>query len=172
MGPVDLSQLFEARRGLPNEKEAVSRIATFAVIPAAMGGLLAGMRFVGLADPLGRLAWVCTGSAAAAGFAAALLVLAIHRLFGFRPVAVVADMVAGILFGLFVGGALTMLLLWGHVFPPGRAGHAFWPFVLIPLGAVAMPVARVWLESRPGPAAAAEDGGESAAAEPEDPPPA
>lgn len=72
---MDLSQLRAARNGLPTEHQATSKIATFAVIPAAMVGFLAGTQLVGLADPIGRLAWVCTARASVASFGTVCLVL-------------------------------------------------------------------------------------------------
>ena len=60
--PMDLRELLEARDGRPTEYQAARKIATFAVIPAAMVGLLAGTQLVGLADPIGRLLWVCTAT--------------------------------------------------------------------------------------------------------------
>lgn len=149
--PMDLSQLLEARQGLPTEDQAARKIATFAVIPAAMVGLLAGSRLVGLADPLGRLVLVCVATASGAGFGVAFLVLGVYRLFGFRPVAVLADALAGGFMGLLCGSTVTLLFMWGKLVP---LRHSLWPLLLIPLGAVAVPLYRVWIEARParGPA--------------------
>ena len=71
--PMDLRELLEARDGRPTEDRAARKIATFAVIPAAMIGLLAGTRLVGIAESIGRLLWVCTATAAASGFSVAFL---------------------------------------------------------------------------------------------------
>ena len=92
---MDLSELLEARHGRPTEDQAARKIATFAVIPAAIVGLLAGTQLVGLADPIGRLLWVCTATAFGSGFGIAFLVLGIYYLFGFRSVAVLADALVG-----------------------------------------------------------------------------
>jgi len=46
---MDLSELLEARHGRPTEDQAARKIATFAVIPAAIVGLLAGTQLVGVA---------------------------------------------------------------------------------------------------------------------------
>ena len=70
---MDLSELLEARHGRPTEDQAARKIATFAVIPAAIVGLLAGTQLVGVADPIGRLLWVCTATAFGSGFGIAFL---------------------------------------------------------------------------------------------------
>jgi hypothetical protein len=88
-------ELLEARDGRPTEYQAVRKIATFAVIPAAIVGLLAGTRLVGVADPIGRLLWVCTATALGSGFGIAFLVLGIYYMFGFRPVAVLGGCTVG-----------------------------------------------------------------------------
>ena len=74
---MDLSELLEARHGRPTEHQAARKIATFAVIPAAIVGLLAGTQLVGVADPIRRLLWVCTATAFGSGFGSAFLVLGI-----------------------------------------------------------------------------------------------
>jgi len=56
--PMNLSELLEARRGRPTEQAAARKIATFAVIPAAMLGLLGGTQLVDVAEQMGRLVWV------------------------------------------------------------------------------------------------------------------
>lgn len=109
--PMDFRELWAAREGLPTEQQAARKIATFAVIPAAMVGLLAGTRFVDVADPNGRLAWVCTATACGAGFGIAGTVLGIYSLFGFRPVAILADALTGMFCGLLCGGAIAMVLM-------------------------------------------------------------
>lgn len=140
---MDLSKLFAARNGLPTERQAARTIATFAVIPAAMLGLLAGNQLVPAAAPMGRHAWVCTATACGAGFGVLLLVSGVYRLFGFRPLAVLADALAGGLYGLLGGGALTMSLMALELAP---RGHELWPLLLIPLSAVAFPIFRAWRE--------------------------
>lgn len=139
--PMDLRELLEARDGRPNEDQAARKIATFAVIPAAMIGLLAGTRLVGIAEPIGRLLWVCTATAAASGFGVAFLVLGVYNLFGFRPLVVLADALVGALYGLLCGGALFTSLMALNVLP-----HAYTlcPLLVIPLGAVAVPLLRAW----------------------------
>ncbi|MBA4031391.1 MAG: hypothetical protein C0478_10960 [Planctomyces sp.] len=141
--PMDLRELLEARHGRPTERQAARKIATFAVIPAAIVGLLAGTRLVGVADPIGRLLWVCTATASASGFGIAFLVLGIYSLFGFRPVAVLADALVGVFYGLLCGAALAMLLMSFRVVP---LDYALCPLLLIPLGAVAVPLFRSWSE--------------------------
>lgn len=121
-------ELLEARRGRPTEAQAARTIAVYAVIPAAVVGLLAGTRFIGEADSAGRLLWVCSATAFAAGGGVALLVVGVHRLFGFRPVAVLADALVGLFGGLFIGSGLGHLL------------DSWWPWLLAPLGAVAVPL--------------------------------
>lgn len=138
--PMDFRELWAAREGLPTEQQAARKIATFAVIPAAMVGLLAGTRFVDVADPNGRLAWVCTATACGAGFGIAGTVLGIYSLFGFRPVAILADALTGMFCGLLCGGAIAMVLMRFKLAPPGNG--ALWPLLLIPLGAVAVPLVR------------------------------
>jgi len=143
--PMDLSELIEARNGRPTEDAAVRKIAAFAVIPAACIGLLGATQLVGLAEPMGRLAWVCTACACGAGFGTAFLVMGLYRLFGFRPVAVVADALVGVFYGLLCGGALAMGLAALQLVTPGQM---LWPLLLIPLGAVAVPLWRVWRSPR------------------------
>lgn len=132
----DLRELFEARRGQPSEPQAVRKIATFAVIPAAIAGLLVGSRLVGLGEPTTKLALVCVAMACGAGFGAALLVLAVHAVFGFRAVAVLADALVGGFFGLLGGACLFMVTLRFNLLPPR---HAMWTLLLIPFGAAVAP---------------------------------
>ncbi|QDU28832.1 hypothetical protein ETAA8_39370 [Anatilimnocola aggregata] len=139
--PMDLRELLEARDGRPTEYQAARKIATFAVIPAAMVGLLAGTQLVDIADPIGRLLWVCTATALVSGFGIAFLVLGVYYLFGFRPLAVLADALVGGFIGLLCGAALTMSLISLKVVP--RA-YSLCPLVLIPFGAVAVPLFRAW----------------------------
>ena len=139
--PMDLSELLEARYGRPTEHQAARKIATFAVIPAAIVGLLAGTQLVRVADPIGRLLWVCTATAFGSGFGIAFLVLGIYYLFGFRPVAVLADALVGGFIGLLCGATLAMLLMSLKVVP---LAYALCPLLLIPLGAVAVPLFRAW----------------------------
>ncbi len=101
---MELRELLEARDGRPTEYQAAQMIAIYAVIPAAMVGLLAGTQLVGIADPIGRLLWVCTATALASGFGIAFLVLGVYYLFGFRPVAVLADALVGVFYGFFCAG--------------------------------------------------------------------
>ena len=153
---MDLRELLEAQRGLPNEDQAARKIATFAVIPAAMAGLLAGARLVGLADPLGRLVLVCVATASGAGFGIAFLVLGVYRLFGFRPVAILADALAGGFMGLLCGAVVTLLFMWSNLVP---VRHSLWPLVLIPVAAVSVPLYRAWSEARSGADSAGESEG-------------
>ena len=139
--PMDLRELLEARDGRPTEDQAARKIATFAVIPAAMVGLLAGTQLVGIADPIGRLLWVCTATALASGFGIAFLVLGVYHLFGFRPVAVLADALVGVFYGLLCGGTLTILLMWLELV---HHDHALWALLLIPIAAIAVPLFRAW----------------------------
>lgn len=136
---MDLRELFEARDGRPTEHQAARKIATFAVIPAAIVGLIASTRLVGLADPIGRLLWVCTAAALASGFCIAFLVLGIYCLFGFRPVAVLADALVGIFVSFLCAATLTLLLMSLKIVPPG---YAMSPLLLIPCAAVAVPLFR------------------------------
>ncbi len=137
--PIDLRELLEARDGRPTEDQAARKIATFAVIPAAIVGLLAGTRLVGIADPIGRLLLVCMGTALASGFGIALLVLSVYYLFGFRPVARLADALVGGFTGFLCGSTLTLLLMWGRLV---HHDHALRALLLIPLGAIAYPLYR------------------------------
>lgn len=134
---MDLSQLLEARQGRPTEHEAARKIATFAVIPAATIGLLAGTQLVGLADPIGRLLWICAATTLGSGFGIAFLVLGIYSLFGFRPVAVFADALVGGFVGFLCGATLTLLLMWFQIV---NHNLALWALLLSPLGAVAVAV--------------------------------
>lgn len=138
---MNLNELLRARNGLPDECQAARKIATFAVIPAASCGLLAGTQFVSFADPAERLVWVCVCSASASGFSMAYLVLGVHYLFGFRPIALLADSLVGLLWGLMGGAALFTSLLAFNVVRPGVAWYAL---LLIPIGALAVPVVRAW----------------------------
>lgn len=146
--PMDFRELLEARDGRPTESQAARKIATFAVIPAAIVGLLAGTRLVDIADPIGRLLWVCTATALASGFGVAFLVLGIYSLFGFRPVAILADALVGAFCGLLCGAALAMSLMSFQVVP---VAYALCPLLLIPLGAVAVPLFRAWRATRVAP---------------------
>lgn len=137
--PMDLRELLEARDGRPTEYQAARKIATFAVIPAAIVGLLAGTRLVGLTDPIGRLLGVCTATALASGFGVAFLVQGIYTLFGFRPVAVLADALVGVFYGLLCGATLALSLMSLQVV---SLAYALSPLLLIPLGAVAVPLFR------------------------------
>lgn len=139
--PMDLRELLEARHGRPTERQAARKIATFAVIPAALVGLLAGTRLVDIADPTGRLLWICTATACGSGFGIAFLVMGIYYLFGFRPIAVLADALVGVFYGLLCGATLAMLLMSLQVVP---LAYALCPLLLIPLGAVAVPLFRAW----------------------------
>lgn len=136
---MDLRELLEARDGLPTEPQAARKIAMFAVIPAAILGLLAGTQWVGIAEPIERLLWVCAASAFASGFGVAFLVWGVYQLFGFRPVAILADALVGVFHGLLYGGALTLLVMWRDLLP---RDHLLWPLLLIPVGAVAVPLDR------------------------------
>lgn len=136
--PMDFRELFEARDGRPTESQAARKIATFAVIPAAMVGLLAGTQLVGIADPLGRLLLVCTATALASGFGMAFLVLGVYYLFGFRPVAALADALVGGFLGFLCGATLTMMLM------SLKVAYAMCPLLLIPFGGVAAPLFRAW----------------------------
>ena len=64
-----------------------------------------------------------------------------------RPVdvAVVADALVGVFYGLLCGGALAMGLAALQLVTPGQM---LWPLLLIPLGAVAVPLWRVWRSPR------------------------
>lgn len=163
MNSMDLRELLEAREGRPTEQQAARKIATFATIPAAIVGLLAGTRLVGIADPIGRLLWVCTVTAFGAGFSIAFLVLGVYKLFGFRPVVILADALVGVFYGLLGGSTLTLLLMWLRLVP---LAHAMWPLLLIPLGAVVVPLFRAWSGTTRGHGAVGQTG-ESQAAEPD-----
>lgn len=134
---MDLRQLWEARAGRPTESEAAGKIATFAVIPAVIVGLLAGSRLVDAADPIGQFLAVCIATAFGSGLGVAFLVLGVYYFFGFRPVAVLADALAGGFVGLLAGGTVTLLLLWLKLV---HHDHALWALLMIPLGAVAVPL--------------------------------
>ena len=138
---VWLHELIEARNRRPTEQQAARKIASFAVVPAASVGLLAGTQLVGLAAPMERLLWICTAMACGAGFGSAFLVLGIYYFFGFRPVAVIADSLVGGFAGFFCGGTLTMLLMLGRVVNPNQA---LWALLLVPLGALLVPLVRAW----------------------------
>ncbi len=138
---MDLRELLEAREGRPTEVQAARKIATFAVIPAAIVGLLAGTQLVGIAAPIGRLLWVCTATTLASGFGIAFLVLGVYSLFGFRLVAVLADALVGGFLGLLFGATFTLLLMWRKLV---HHDHALWALLLIPLGAVAVPLFQAW----------------------------
>lgn len=141
--PMDLRELLEAREGRPTEYQAARKIAAFAVIPAAMVGLLAGTRLIAVADPMERLLWVCTATAIGSGFGIAFVVLGIYYMFGFRPVAILADALVGVFYGFLCGATVTLLLMWRRIVHPD---HALWALLLIPLGAVAVPLFRSWSE--------------------------
>jgi hypothetical protein len=67
------------------------------------------------------------------------LVLGIYSLFGFRPVVVLADALVGGFIGLLCGGTLALFLMWLKLV---RHDLALWALVLIPLGAVVVPLYR------------------------------
>lgn len=133
---MDLSQLLEARLGRPTESQAARKIATFAVIPAAMAGLLGGTRLVGMGEPTERFVLVCVAMACGAGFGVGYLVLALYAAFGFRPVSILADALVGGFVGLLGGACLTMITLWFKLLP---LRYALWPLLLIAFGAAIAP---------------------------------
>lgn len=119
-----LGELADASRGAPDEKKAARTVATAAVIPATIGGILAGTLLVDETEPGERLLWVCTATAFAAGFATVTLVWVVYRVFGFRPIVVLARTLWGGFCGFALGAAL------------GKAFDAWWPWLLGPLGIV------------------------------------
>lgn len=123
-----LSELIKARRGLPTEARAARTIATYSVIPATIVGLLAGTQLVGESEPGERLLLVCCATAFGAGIGVACLVVGVYRLFGFRQVAVLADALVG-----GFGGLLCESIL-------GRLFDSWWPWLLVPLGALTAPL--------------------------------
>jgi hypothetical protein len=141
---MDLRELWEARAGRPTEDQAARKIATFVVIPAAIVGLLAGTRLVAAADPIERLFWICTATALGSGLGSAFLVLGIYSQFGFRPVALFAEALIGGFLGLLCGGTLTLLLMWLKAV---HHDQALWGLLLIPLGAVIVPLCLAWSET-------------------------
>lgn len=140
MTQMNLRELLEARHGRPTEHQAARKIATFAVIPAAITGLLAGTQLVGIADPMRRFLWVCIATSFASGFGIAFLVLGVYNLFGFRPLAILADAMVGVFYSLLCAAPLAMLLMSLMVAP----SYALCPLLLIPCGAVAVPLFRAW----------------------------
>lgn len=140
---MNLRELLEARIGRPTEQKAAIKIATFAVIPAAIIGLLVGTRLVDVTEPIGKLLWVCAATAFGAGVGIAWLVLLIYYLFGFRPVALLADALAGGFMGLLAGGTLSLLVMWLGII---QHDLALWALLLIPIGSILFPLFRVWSE--------------------------
>ena len=136
---VDLRELLAARSGLPTESLAARKIALFAVIPAAISGLALGTQLVALTDPIARLVGICAVTTLGCGFAAAYLVLGVYALFGFRPVAVLADALVGGFWGLLLGGTLTLIVMTLQLVP---LGQAMWPLIMVPIGAVSVPLVR------------------------------
>jgi hypothetical protein len=106
-----------------------------------MVGLFAGTQLLGADDPVVRLTWVCSATAFGAGFGIVFLVLGLHFMFGFRPVALFADALVGGFMGFLCGATLTMLLMWSRIV---HHNHSLWALLLIPLGAVAVPLYRFW----------------------------
>jgi hypothetical protein len=141
--PMDFRELLEARSGLPSQDEAARKIATFAVIPAAIVGLFAGTQLVDVADPFARLVLVCTVTASGAGFGVLVLVLGTHYLFGFRPIVVLADALLGSFIGFLGGATLTLMLMW---FKLMHHNSALWGLLIFPLGAVVVPLVQYWRE--------------------------
>ena len=120
---MDLSELLEARHGRPTEDQAARKIATFAVIPAAIVGLLAGTQLVGVADPIGRLLWVCTATAFGSGFGIAFLVAPLEVLA--KAGVVASGTVAATEIRAFYGGlevALGALLIGADLHGKRREG--------------------------------------------------
>ncbi|MGL4424104.1 MAG: hypothetical protein ACRCZF_25840, partial [Gemmataceae bacterium] len=117
-------ELVEARRGLPDQAKAMRTVATTAVIPAAVVGILAGTLLVGEGTSFGQLLLVCSATAFGAGFGTLALVWGVYRVFGFAPVVVLADVLLGGLAGFFSGALLGKLL------------DSWWPWLLVPLGVV------------------------------------
>jgi len=140
---MNLRELLEAREGRPTEQKAVTKIATFAVIPAAIIGLLVGTRLVDVTEPIGKLLWVCTAAAFGSGAGIVFAVFLIYYLFGFRPVALLADALAGGFIGLLCGGLLALLAMWQKLI---SHDVALWLLLLIPLGSILFPLVRVWSE--------------------------
>lgn len=142
---MDLSELREARNGLPNEQQAARKIAIFAAIPAAIIGLLVGTQLVGLADPVERFLWVCIATATGAAFGIAYLVLAVYYLLGFRCVAVLSDALAGGFVGLLLGEPLFFFLNGFNLIP---IRFSLWPLLVIPFCAIAFPAYEFWRRSK------------------------
>jgi hypothetical protein len=129
MARFDLSQLYEAREGKPTEDKAARVIAIHALIPAAMIGLLAATQLFDERVPFGRVAGVSIAAAFGCGFGTLFGIWAAYRVFGFRPVVVIADVVIGLFVGFGLG--LTLELLFDR----------WWPAVAGPVvGAVVVPL--------------------------------
>jgi hypothetical protein len=137
---MDLRELWEARNGKPTEYQAARKIATFAVIPAALAGLWAGTQLVNQADSFLRLLLVCVATSSVASFGTAYLILGIYALCGFRPLAILADAIAGALYGFLLGGTLSLILMSLNLVPLARM---LWPLWLIPIGAIVVPLFRI-----------------------------
>jgi hypothetical protein len=104
-----------------------------------MVGLLGGTRLVDIADPIGRLLLVCTATASACGFGVAFLVLGVYYLFGFRPIAILADALVGVFYGLLFSAPLATGLMSLKVVP---VAYALGSMILIPICAIAVPLFR------------------------------
>lgn len=128
MAGRNLGPLLEARNGKPTESKAAGVIGTFAVIPAAIVGLLGGLYVVGWNAPANEMTWACILGAAGGGIGVYLLIWIVYNACGFRPLVFVADMLTGAFTGLFTGAALS------------RAADSWWPFLLCPFLAVAFPL--------------------------------
>lgn len=122
----DWRPLIEARYGRPTEKKAVDIIAVYSAIPAAIAGMLVGAMFVPQAAGFGELCLIAGGAAVATVTVVLLAIFATYKAFGFRPIVMLADAMAGAIIGMFVGGVLSK---WADfpfvfVFPPLGAATA------------------------------------------------
>ncbi len=115
---MDLRELLEARQGRPTEDEAARKIATFAVIPAAITGLLVGTQLVGLADPVSRLLWVCTATALDLVWRSPAWSWGSIPCLASGPVVVLADALLGGFVGLLCGGTLALVPHVAQACPP------------------------------------------------------
>ena len=119
-----LQPLFDAIDGLPDERKATSAIAVFAVIPAAIVGILGGAVLTPRAAGFEvLLLYGAAGGVAAAAVAVAGVHLA-RRLFGFRAVARASEAVVGLMLGFGFGYSLSKCLNLDW-WPPLLLGPAF-----------------------------------------------
>lgn len=102
--------LLEARRGRPTPELAAGTIATLAVIPAAIAGILLGVLFTDVRDSAGRLFAIVGAIAFFCGIGTWLGIRWLCHRRGFRSVVRVANFLLGGSFGLILAAGVALFV--------------------------------------------------------------